>query len=66
MFSKDDMPLGFVNMMAQNEHALFTYASLSQDQRQALINQAKKAGSKQQMRSLVNSLAGDEALKNKF
>lgn len=51
------VPIGFGMELAQNEEAMARYAGLSQQQKQAVLNQAHRARSEEEMRQIVSSIA---------
>ena len=53
---KDGMPLGLGMALAQNPEAMDSYTRLSEQEREALVTQAKAVTSKQEMQELVNGL----------
>lgn len=53
---KKELPLGLGMALAQNEAAMQQFASLSQEERQAVIEKAHAVSSKQEMEALVNGL----------
>ena len=50
------VPLGFGMALAMNANALNTYASLTEQQKQAILDKAHHARSEQEMHEIVNSL----------
>ncbi len=53
---KDGIPLGLGMALAQNPEAMDSYTRLSEQEREALVTQAKAVTSKQEMQELVNGL----------
>lgn len=51
------VPIGFGMELAQNEEAMARYAGLSQQQKQAILDQAHRARSEEEMRQIVSSIA---------
>ena len=51
------VPIGFGMELAQNEEAMARYAGLSQQEKQAILNQAHRARSEEEMRQIVSSIA---------
>ncbi len=51
-----DLPLGFGMAMAQRPEAMERFAALPEAERQAVLDQARNARSKQEMRSCVDQL----------
>lgn len=52
-----DLPLGLGFGLAMNETALEAYAALSEQQKEQLIMRCRDAKSKEQMQSIIDSLA---------
>lgn len=52
------VPIGFGMALAMNESAMAAYAAMTQQQKQAVLNQARKAGSEKEMHRIVASIAG--------
>jgi hypothetical protein len=50
------LPLGFMMALAQNMHAMETYAALSDIQRAQLIDRAAHVQSRAQMQALVRNI----------
>jgi len=53
----NELPLGFLMALAQNEPALKRFEAMSEDEKKAFVARAHSVESKTEMRSLVNSLA---------
>lgn len=51
------VPIGFGMELAQNEEAMARYAGLSQQEKQAILDQAHRARSEEEMRQIVSSVA---------
>lgn len=51
------VPIGFGMELAQNEEAMARYAGLSQQEKQAILDQAHRARSEEEMRQIVSSIA---------
>ena len=51
------VPIGFGMALAVNEPAMNTYAAMTEEQKQAIINKAHNVRSEKEMYSLVASLA---------
>ena len=51
-----DLPMGFSMALAQNEAAMKQFESLSEAQKQAVIQRTHSISSKQEMRQLVADL----------
>ena len=52
----EDVPIGFGMALAVNYPAMEAYATMSEEQKRAIINKAKNARSKNEMRDIVNSI----------
>lgn len=52
----DDLPIGFVMALAENEPAMRCFAGLADDARQQVIAQARHANSREEMQAIVRSL----------
>ena len=50
------VPLGFGMALAMNANALNTYSSLTEQQKQAILDKASHARGVQEMHEIVNSL----------
>ena len=50
------VPLGFGMALAMNPTALNAYSSMTEDQKQAILNKAHNARSEQEMHEIVNSM----------
>ncbi len=53
---KQELPLAFVEHLAQNESAMARFEAMSEPEKNAVLNQLKNVQSKSQMRSLVDSI----------
>lgn len=51
-----DVPLGLLYSLAQNEKAMDIYSSLSEQEKQKVIDQTHKIHSKSQMMNYVNNI----------
>lgn len=51
-----NVPLGFGFMLVQNEKALAAYAAMTENHKQAVLNQTHKAQSKQEMNQLISGI----------
>lgn len=54
------VPIGFGLALAMNEPAMRAYAQMSEDQKQAILNQAHQACSKRQMQDIVAAIAAGQ------
>ena len=52
------LPVGFGMALAQNALAMRAFASMSEAEQQAVLEQTKQVRSKNEMRQLVDRLAG--------
>jgi len=50
------VPLGFGMALAMNANALNAYSSMTEMQKQAILDKAHRARSEQEMREIVNSM----------
>ena len=50
------VPIGFGMALAMNPPALNAYSSMTEDQKQVILNRAHNAHSEQEMRRIVNSI----------
>ena len=53
----DELPVGFGMALAMNPPAWNAYSAMSNEQKQAILNQVRGVTSKDQMHRIVNSLA---------
>lgn len=53
----NELPIGFVMALAQNDGALKKFDELNDMQKEALVNKTKKINSKRDMKSFVDSLS---------
>lgn len=51
-----ELPLGFGMALAQNENAMKRFESMTEAEKQSVLNQVHSVSSKQEMRQLVASL----------
>lgn len=51
------VPIGFGMALAMNPPALNAYSSMTEEQKQAILNKAYNAQSEQEMHRIVNSIA---------
>lgn len=51
-----DLPLGFGMALAQNESAMKRFESMPESEKQSVINRAKGASSKREMRAIVDNI----------
>lgn len=56
IFNNDEIPVGLSMALAENLHAMERFGNMDETHRQDIIQQARNAGSKQEMRSLVSGL----------
>lgn len=50
------VPIGFGMALAMNPPALNAYSAMTEDQKQAILNQAHNARSEKEMHRIVNSI----------
>lgn len=55
--SEKELPLSFVMNLAQNEAALKRFEAMAKNEKDELINKTHSVHSRDEMRSLVNSLS---------
>lgn len=56
----NDLPIGLMMTLAENEQAMRRFAGLSSQERSQVIAQAGQAASREEMQALVRNLAGRE------
>ena len=54
------VPIGFGMAFAMNKNAMAAYAAMSEQQKQAVLNQARNARSEQEMHRIVSSIPGNK------
>lgn len=54
----EKLPVGFAMSLAQNRAAMENFASMSDDQKRALLNRAHRVHSKREVQQIVSALAG--------
>lgn len=52
----NDLPTGFLMVLAQNEKSMLRFSELDHAARQQVINRARQAASREEMQALVDSL----------
>lgn len=52
----NDMPIGLMMTLAENEQAMRRFAALSDQERRQVAAQASQAGSREEMRAIVRGL----------
>lgn len=52
----EELPIGFMMVLAENGVALRRFAGLADDTRQAIVTQARQAASREEMEAIVRSL----------
>lgn len=60
---KEEIPLGLAFQMATNENAMAHFGAMSKEERKKVMNSAKSADSKEEMRKIVENL--DETNRSK-
>ncbi len=53
---REEMPIGFSFVLAQNPDAMQKFATMSEDKKQQIINGTHSVKSKQEMRDYVNNI----------
>ncbi|MCI8843859.1 MAG: hypothetical protein HFF08_07095 [Oscillospiraceae bacterium] len=53
----NDLPIGLMMSLAENEQAMRRFAALSGTERSQVISQASQAASREEMQALVHGLA---------
>lgn len=53
----DNLPIGFAMGLAQNTPALMSFSSMSDAEKSSEIEKAKKAKTKNEMRSIIEDIA---------
>ena len=56
MINNEELPIGFTMELAQHSDALVRFSGMSKDEQQTIINQARNAASREEMRHLVESI----------
>lgn len=54
---KRELPLGFGMALAQNEHAMKRFESMSEEEKEKVVEHARSIGSKQEMQIFVYDLS---------
>lgn len=54
---RNDLPIGFSFTLAQNPDAMMNFSRLSDPQRAEILERARAASSREEMRSLVHRLS---------
>lgn len=54
--TSDQMPVGFLMALAQNQSATAVFGKMSEAQRQEVIQKARQASSRQEMQQVVRNL----------
>lgn len=54
----NDLPIGLMMSLAENEQAMRRFAALSGPERSRVISRARQAASREDMQALVHGLAG--------
>lgn len=55
--NKKDLPLGFGMALAQNEAAMKQFETLTESEKETVINKTRKINSKREMQCFVNCLS---------
>lgn len=61
MIKDDGMPLGLGFSLAMNEDAMNSFAKMSEQEKSQVIEAARSVQSKQEMKNLVDDIAGMRA-----
>lgn len=56
MINNEELPIGFTMELAQHSDALVRFSGMTKDEQQTIINQARNASSREEMRHLVESI----------
>ena len=56
MNHREEMPLGLSFGLSMNETAMNHFAQMSEEEKRQVVDQARTAGSKAEMDSLINSI----------
>lgn len=54
-----EVPVGFGMALAQNEKAVNAYAMMTREQKQAILEKAHNARSRQEMQQIVSGIAAE-------
>ena len=54
------VPIGFGMALAMNQPAMNAYATMTEEQKQAVLNKAHNARSEKEMHQIVNSIAANQ------
>lgn len=65
-FARNQLPVGFGMALAMNEAAMQGYAGLSEAEKEEIIMKCKDAGSKEEMRKIVDSLVPEGNVSSLF
>lgn len=52
----NELPIGFVMALAQNENAAKQYAGLNDAQKESLVKKAKEIKTKQEMKTFIDNM----------
>ena len=56
MIKNEEFPIGFTMELAQHSDALVRFSSMTEDEQQEIISQARNTSSREEMRHLVESI----------
>ena len=59
IMNNTELPLSFVMALAQNQSAMKQFEGFTEQQKQSVVDKARKINSKQDMRSFVNHFSED-------
>lgn len=54
---RDDVPQGFAMALMQDENAVNVYAMMTKEQKRAILQRARTAGSRREMNQLMDEIA---------
>lgn len=54
--TSDQMPVGFLMALAQNQSATAVFGKMSEEQRQQVVQKARQASSRREMQQVVRDL----------
>lgn len=54
---RDDVPQGFAMALMQDENAVNAYAMMTKEQKRAILQRARMAGSRREMNQLMDEIA---------
>lgn len=54
---RDEVPQGFARALMENENAVNAYAMMTKEQKRAVLQRARTAGSRREMNQLMDEIA---------